>query len=144
MGLTSMTVVKRVSKQNSQTNTADDSHMRLCNRPLLQRYLGLGFYLDFHAIFAYKSMTRNGIQVACMKSLRDPIDHSILADHIWVRLSDKVASTLDHVGKGAPVRIRGKVVLYDKGEKVGLKIAYVNLVRGQRTYTIGSKRTHDK
>jgi hypothetical protein len=108
------------------------------SRPELKKFMGLGSF-DFHARYGYKSTLVNGIPVACLKDVRDPLTHDILTNHVWVRLNERNSKMLDHLKKESPIRVRAKVVNYN-GEKIGIKIDYINLVRGQRNYTIASKQ----
>ena len=124
------------SDENDVTNL-------LINRPKLKKYMGLG-YLDFHAVYGYMSTRHDGTDVACLKNVRDPLTHEIITDHAWVVLHRPVAHTLEKLKKETPIRVRAKVILYDKETKIGLRPAYINLVRGQRTYTIPSTIVNGK
>lgn len=121
--------------QGNQGNDPDHK-IEFLSRPKLKKYLGFG-KLDFHARFSHKSTLNNGVPVVCLKDVRDPMTHDILTDHVWVKLNEDTSKTLDHLKKESPVRVRAKVIQYN-GEKIGLKIDYINLVRGQRNYTIPS------
>lgn len=116
---------------------------KVVNRPLLAKYLGFG-ELDFHCIYGYKSILNNGIEVALLRNVRDPLTHDILANHVWVRISPDASKTLNSLSKETPVRVHGHVTLYHKKTKVGLRVQYINLVRGVRTYTIESKKINCK
>lgn len=127
-------VLKITDKFESDEN---DVTNLLINRPKLKKYMGLG-YLDFHAVYGHMSTRHDGTDVACLKNVRDPLTHDIVTDHAWVVLHKPVVQTLEKLKRDTPVRVRAKVILYDRDTKIGLRPAYINLVRGQRNYTIPS------
>ena len=118
-----------------------NSEVTFENRPELKKYMGFG-NLDFHAIYGHQSTLIDGTPVACLLNLRDPLNHDILTDHVWVRISLDTVSKLNHLKKGQPVRVNAKVANYH-GEKVGLRVAFIALVKGQRNYSISSVRIED-
>ena len=126
-------------KSIDKFNEVDESELLVSNRPKLKKYLNFG-NLDFHAIFGYKSIRHDGREVALLRNIRDPLNHDILTNHVWIILNSDMSKTLNNLPKETPVRIHGRVVLYDGDTKVGVHAQYINLVRGMRTYTIESKK----
>ena len=122
--------------QDNLDNPNNHYKIEFISRPKLKKYLGFG-KLDFHAKFDHMSRLDNGDPVVCLTDVRDPMTHDILTDHVWVKLNDNTSKTLHSLRKESPVRVRAKVVKYN-GEKIGLKIDYINLVKGQRNYTVPS------
>lgn len=132
---------EQIKHKNQYSQNAPDKHdayeIEFVSRPKLKKYYGFGS-LDFHATFGFKSSLIDGTPVALLTKVRDPLNHDILTDHVWVKLNESVAKFLDHLKQDSPIRVRAKVILYH-GEKVGLRIDYINLVKNQRTYTLASK-----
>ena len=128
--------------QRDERNDLDpDREIVFVSRPQLKKYMGFG-NLDFHALYGHQSTLIDGTPVVCLLNLRDPLNHDILTDHVWARISNDTASKLSHLKKNQPVRVNAKVINYS-GEKVGLRVAFITLVKGQRDYSIPSMRIED-
>lgn len=124
-------------------DTFDDREVLVENRPKLKKYLGFGD-LDFYAVYGYRSINHNGTEIACIKDVRDPLNHDVIANHIWIFLNKDMVKTLSNLPQGTPIKIHGKVVLYSNKTKVGIHVRYINLIKGMRTYKIESRKISKK
>ena len=135
-------IEKEVKKEVKLDVVSDANEVEFNSRPQLKKYLGFGS-LDFHAVYGYKSSLIDGSPVALLKDVRDPLNHDILTNHVWVKLNAASSNMLGNLKKDSPIRVRARVIKYN-GDKIGLQVSYINLVRGQRDYTIGSTVMRDK
>lgn len=128
--------IKSVLRDLEKYERDPDKEITFVSRPQLKKYMGFG-NLDFHAIYGYQSTLLDGSPVACLLNLRDPLNHDILTDHVWVRIDRDTSNKLNHIKKNQPVRVNARVKNYH-GEKVGLLVSFITLVRGQRDYSLPS------
>lgn len=133
--------IEYLLRKDGFNGSSSEDKIEFVSRPELKKYLGMG-NLEFYAIFGFQTSLIDGAQVALLQDVRDPLNHNVITDHVWVRINNDISVRLSSIRQLQPVKVIAKVVKYH-GEKIGLRVNYITLVKGQRNYCISSKRVEE-